>query len=108
MPALPLTRDRTDVQEPDLQSLATVTAEPDAGPPTAASAPTERARHHRRAHPPAAPSGRDAAPAAKATAAPRPPASLPGGAGVCALGETYGGWAKDSDASRICHEAYGR
>lgn len=46
--------------------------------------------------------------AAPPESAPRgPAASLPGGAGVCALGETYGGWAKDSDAARICRQSYG-
>lgn len=109
MPDLPLTRDRTVVRQPDLQSLATAAAEPDAGPRTpAASAPPEHGRHRHRAPAPPEPARRDAVPAAKAAPRPRPPASLPGGAGVCALGETYGGWGRDSDASRICHEAYGR
>ncbi|MEW2522871.1 hypothetical protein [Actinacidiphila alni] len=36
-----------------------------------------------------------------------PDVTLPGGAGVCALGETYGGWASDSDAARICRRSYG-
>ncbi|WP_277436830.1 hypothetical protein [Streptomyces sp. SPB162] len=111
LPDLPRTQDRTVVQrpDPDLQSLATVAAETDAAPRTPdASAPPERVRHHPRAHSPVAPARRDAAPAAKAAPHPRPPASLPGGVGVCALGETYGGWGKGSDASRICHEAYGR
>ncbi|MFJ5614059.1 hypothetical protein ACIQCJ_32365 [Streptomyces sp. NPDC093221] len=37
-----------------------------------------------------------------------PAAALPGAADVCALGETYGGWAKDGDAARICRQSYGR
>ncbi|MCZ4123681.1 hypothetical protein [Streptomyces sp. H39-S7] len=109
LPALPLPEDGTAVRQPDLQSLATVPVERDTDPPTAAaSAPPERVRPRHRAHPPVAPAGQDAVPAAKTAARPRPAASLPGGAGVCALGETYGGWAEDSDAARICHEAYGR
>lgn len=33
---------------------------------------------------------------------------VPGGGYVCALGETYGDWAADSQAARICRQAYGR
>ncbi|MEU1627990.1 hypothetical protein ABZ746_22160 [Streptomyces sp. NPDC020096] len=38
-----------------------------------------------------------------------PPAGQPAGHGdVCGLGETYGRWAPDSPAARICHQTYGR
>ncbi|MEV4438716.1 hypothetical protein AB0K09_06770 [Streptomyces sp. NPDC049577] len=42
---------------------------------------------------------------------PRRPAPAPRmgpGAGVCGLGEQYGRWQQGSDASRICHQVYGR
>lgn len=110
LPVLPLPQDRTVVRQPDQQSLATVPVEPEPGPRTSAAAPAspQHVRRHHRARTPVAPAERDPVPAAKAAPHPRPAASLPGGAGVCALGETYGGWAKDSDAARICHESYGR
>jgi hypothetical protein len=46
-----------------------------------------------------------------APVAPRPRARLAAppaaGANVCELGKVYGGWASNSDAARICGEAYG-
>lgn len=78
-------------------------AQPGAGPysNTRSDTRSDREPHHR-----PVPRSRRAAPP---ESVPRGPAtSLPGGAGVCALGETYGGWAKDSDAARICRQSYGR
>jgi hypothetical protein len=37
----------------------------------------------------------------------RPVIPLPGGASVCELGETYGGWQAGSEAAAICRQAYG-
>lgn len=105
----PLPQDRTVVQQPDHQTLATVRPEPASDLPASAAPQPEAAPRHHRARTPAAPARPGPAPAAKAAPHhPRAAASLPGGAGVCALGETYGGWARNSDAARICHESYGR
>jgi hypothetical protein len=43
------------------------------------------------------------------SAEPRPRVTAPGAgaANVCDMGEAYGGWAGQSDASRICRQAYG-
>ncbi|MDJ0343058.1 MULTISPECIES: hypothetical protein [unclassified Streptomyces] len=110
VPGYPLPQDRTIVRQPDHEALATVRPEPSAEPRIPTPRPESAPRRHRARIPAAAParSGAEPAPAARTAPRPHPAASLPGGAGVCALGESYGGWAKDSDASRICHESYGR
>jgi hypothetical protein len=61
------------------------------------------ARHRDRWAPPRHGLTEYAAPTAGPTAVP-----VPGGTNVCALGETYGGWAAGSQAARICRQAYGR
>lgn len=63
--------------------------------------PRQRVAHPRRPVPRPAP--------APAPAAPRPRGAAPaaGGGAVCDMGEKYGGWAGQSDASRICRQAYG-
>ncbi|MEV8285246.1 hypothetical protein [Streptomyces niveus] len=64
--------------------------------------------------PPPEPPGRrtavrpPASPAPPAPPVPAPPTALPDlGAGLCALGTEYGGWAPGSPESRICEKTYG-
>ncbi|MFE9292841.1 hypothetical protein [Streptomyces niveus] len=63
------------------------------------------------APPPPEPPGRRTAvrppapPAPPVPAAPTAPPDL--GAGLCALGTEYGGWAPGSPESRICEKTYG-
>ncbi|MFE2430554.1 hypothetical protein ACFXJ5_27875 [Streptomyces sp. NPDC059373] len=92
------------VQGPALEALATVRPEPAESPkrkPERRAAPrpavNQPVRHHRQAHAPAPdrPLPRVGVP------------KVPGGGSVCDMGEKYGGWTGQSDASRICHQTYG-
>ncbi|MFE3250372.1 hypothetical protein [Streptomyces sp. NPDC059209] len=93
-----------------------------AGPPVAqpparevleAAAPPTRIPPGRRAVPPAREPGEQPVrpPAPRPAPAIVVPPKLPdvpeAGAGLCALGDRYGGWAPDSTESRVCRETYG-
>ncbi|MCT9088463.1 hypothetical protein N4G70_06225 [Streptomyces sp. ASQP_92] len=98
-------------QAPAREALETVMP-PDAAssPPTAAApAPEEPARPDppRRGRRPGAErtGGRPAAPRTKRHPRTAPAPAAP--AGICALGQAYGGWRDDSPQARICRETYG-
>ncbi|MFD7515662.1 hypothetical protein ACFV85_12810 [Streptomyces niveus] len=58
--------------------------------------------------PPPEPPGRRTAVRPPASPVPAAPTALPDlGAGLCALGTEYGGWAPGSPESRICEDTYG-
>lgn len=88
---------------PDHEVLATVRPDPVAGPSPSAAPP------HRATPPvPGRRPARPARPEQRPRKAHAPTVSLPGGPGICTLGERYGGWPSGSPASRICRGAYGR
>jgi hypothetical protein len=97
---------------PGRQLLATARPEPAGQRPSPAATRTARARtsaapHRRRGHAThKTRPHRAATPTRKVDGTPSGSA-LPGSAGVCELGESYGGWQPDSPAARICRQAYG-
>lgn len=89
------------VQAPAHEVLASVRPEP-------AAKPKPKAASRQRVAPPAQAERRAAAPApAKPRHRLRVAAPPAGGVHVCDMGETYGRWAGQSDAARICRQAYG-
>ncbi|MCX5232294.1 hypothetical protein ABZY16_29595 [Streptomyces sp. NPDC006553] len=108
------------VEGPALEALeAALPAPPPSATPRATPSPEARGRE---AAPPRPEAPRpESVPRQRERAETRPPlpelpaelAELPKNppvsrADVCDLGERYGGWAPDSDPSRICHGTYGR
>ncbi|MFP3989897.1 hypothetical protein U9R90_20980 [Streptomyces sp. E11-3] len=80
-------------------------ARPDAEAPS--NTPGSKVRPPRPSHAPDAPGRPDTPPGLDLSRGPVP-GSEQSWAGLCALGERYGGWPADSPEARICRKAHGR
>ncbi|WP_446039117.1 hypothetical protein [Streptomyces sp. SID1121] len=95
-------REALDAVRPTPERKRAPSASPDAGR-IARPQPDARAVHRPKA-PPAKPKPRER-PVERQQSLPTTAEPLI--REVCALGETYGGWAEDSPEARICQDAYG-
>ncbi|MEU8584442.1 hypothetical protein [Streptomyces abikoensis] len=103
-------------RSPDAPSLV-APPPPATDPGSARQAPSPERRAERQEPAPAPPEPQRQAPRpapepeerhAAPAPAPAPASRGQQGKGLCALGDTYGKWEKGGDASRICHQVYGR
>ncbi|MEU3353213.1 hypothetical protein [Streptomyces sp. NPDC037389] len=103
-------------RSPDAPSLVAPPPATDPGGAWRAPSPERRAERQEPAPAPPEPERPAPRPAPEpeerhAAPAPAPAPASRGqqqGKGLCALGDSYGKWEKGGDASRICHQVYGR